>query len=34
MEKEAFIEIKNVSKVFGRSEAAVYALRDINLEIY
>ena len=34
MEKEAFIEIKNVSKVFGRGEAAVYALRDINLEIY
>lgn len=29
----SFITIKNVSKVFGRGENAVHALRNINLEI-
>ena len=29
----SFIKIKNVSKVYGKGDGAVYALRDINLEI-
>ena len=31
--QEPFISIRNVSKVFGRGDAAVYALRGINLDI-
>ena len=34
MDKEPFITVQNVSKVFGKGDAAVHALRDINLEIY
>ncbi len=32
--QEPFISIRDVSKVFGHGDAAVYALRGINLDIY
>jgi len=34
MERQPFITVQNVCKIFGRGENAVYALSGINLEIY